>query len=151
MLQLRWFRATPSIRSVDLAPGAGPVHHKPWCYLIPPLPAHGNQSWAGQGANTEFMACRCLRGCSYCHTWIMRSCHHQGALNTNAKAQGTAQTSVMCKYTNSYRQAHTYSLNDTENTCAVSLPYHKVTLWSVQMKRQNQLALVHIKYCMHSY
>lgn len=70
----------------------------------------------------------------HCHTWIMRSCHHQGALNTNAKAQGTAQTSVMCKYTNSYRQAHTYSLNDTENTCAVSLPYHKITLWSVQIQ-----------------
>lgn len=32
----------------------------------------------------------------HCHTWIMRSCHHQGSLNTNAKAQGTAQTSVMC-------------------------------------------------------
>lgn len=28
MLQIRWFRAMPSIRSVDLAPGAVPVHHK---------------------------------------------------------------------------------------------------------------------------
>lgn len=78
-------------------------------------------------------------------------CHCKGSLNTNAKAQGTAQTSELCKYTNSYMQAHTYSLNDTENTCAVSLPCHEVTLWSVKIKMQNQLALVHIKYHMHSY
>lgn len=34
----------------------------------PSLPARGNQSWAGQGANTKFMAWRCLRGCSYSHS-----------------------------------------------------------------------------------
>lgn len=159
MLQIRRFRAMPSIRSADLAPGAVPVHHQHWCHLAPrgsraPLPAHGSQSWAGQGANTRFMAWQMsqrLQLLSHCHIWLMRSCHPQGSLNTNAKAQGTAQTSVVCKYTNSCIQAHTYRLNDTESTCAVSLPYHKVTLWSVQIKMQNQLALVHIKYRMHSY
>lgn len=46
-------------------------------------------------------------------------------------------------------QAHTYSLNDTEKSCAVTsaYDYHKTTLWSVQIKIQNQFALVHIKYC----
>lgn len=29
--------------------GAVPVPHKPCCHLIPPVPACGNQSWAGQG------------------------------------------------------------------------------------------------------
>lgn len=33
MLQIRWFRAMPSIRSGDSAPGAVPVPHKPWCHL----------------------------------------------------------------------------------------------------------------------
>lgn len=134
MLRIRWLSAMPSIRSVDLAPGAIPAHirisspqtvvppHTKW--QLTPLPAGGNQSWAGQGANTEPRAWQMsqrLQLLSHCHMWLMRSCHHQGSLNTNAKAEGTAQISVLCKYTNSYMQAHTYSLNDTGKTCAVSL------------------------------
>lgn len=158
MLQIRWFRAMPSIRSGDSAPGAVPVPHKPWCHLTSEVADHLYQPVEtkagqdrGQTPSSWLEDVSEAAVTPTCHTWITRSCHHWGSLNTNAKAQGTAQTSEMCKYTNSCRQAHTSSLNDTENTCAVSLPYHKVTLWSVQIKMQNQLALVHIKYCMHSY
>lgn len=158
MLQIRWFRAMLSIRAVDLAPRAVPVHHKLWCHLTAEGADHlyqPTETKAGQGRgqtpSSELGRCLRLQFLSHCHIWLMRSCHRQGSLNTNAKAQGTAQTSAVCKYTNSYMQAHTYSLNDTKNTCAVSLPCHEVTLWSVQIKMQNQLALVHIKYHMHSY
>lgn len=74
-----------------------------------------------------------------------------GITEHKCQSSGHSTDLMVCKYTNSYMQAHTYRLNDTKNTCAVSLPCHEVTLWSVQIKMQNQLALVHIKYHMHSY
>lgn len=67
---------------------------------------------------------RCLRGCSYSHTvtsgsWGAATVRDHWTQMPKFRAQHRPQWCV--NTLNSYMQAHTYSLNDTENTCAVSL------------------------------